>query len=183
MSEATDASAPAVLQQHGSIDIPDWSADDIEGFVRATKLCGQCVRLFDSSRSPPDSKFLIHPRTGYDQHASYDGLLRSVAAGCRICAILKTEWDRQNLVSEVAVNERLPAAERPSRNDMSLSVDKQRNWIKYHLQFKHTATGVPWYEASLPWLIAFQGETKLHLLTSEPLDANENCYVSLADIN
>lgn len=78
-------------------------ADRVEGYLQATKLCEYCLQIFDPSlprmplgmRLPQKS---IRPVICHEHHTSYESLVRSVEAGCRVCIHLHDQWARTSRV-------------------------------------------------------------------------------------
>lgn len=72
-----------------------WPAQELYDLRRATKLCDQCMVIFDTSQPRCVlGKYGPAQRLTYEHHASVDNLLKSVEAGCRLCHILDKRWSR-----------------------------------------------------------------------------------------
>lgn len=107
----------------------DWSAQKLYDLRRATKLCDQCVIIFDTSqpkcllgRYGPAQRFT------YEHHASVENLMRSVEAGCRLCNILHKRWSRYS-AAWMSQEGRLPG-----RGDAAFYFRDMVDWILIGLQ-------------------------------------------------
>lgn len=71
--------------------IPRRTSAEIDELIQATKLCQQCLPIFElqPSRARPFQGHKDH----YHHHDTYDSLCQSVDAGCRICLIISKTWD------------------------------------------------------------------------------------------
>lgn len=71
------------------LDSPDidWSSEQVEELLRATKLCETCRPIFGPDPYEDDGSLLPH-------HASHETLQQSVDAGCLICTMLYERWRR-----------------------------------------------------------------------------------------
>lgn len=127
-------SGPANSDMH--IQIPKWSASDIEGFICATTLCEQCRSIFNPPKAPSGvaQRFLrIMWHQESEHHKSYDGLIRSVAAGCRICSMLKAAWDSHAPPGEAEEHCQEPptASEGSLKNDQFCRVEYRNDCLYF----------------------------------------------------
>lgn len=104
----------------------DWSAQELYDLRRATKLCDQCVVIFDPSQPKCLlGKYGPAQRFTYEHHASVENLMRSVEAGCRLCKILHKRWSRYWRSQEGRL---------PGRDDAAFYFRDMDDWILIGLQ-------------------------------------------------
>lgn len=74
-----------------SLDRPeidsDWSPEEVEELLRATKLCETCGPMFRLDPDEDDDEPRRH-------HTSPEELMQSVNASCLICTMLYERWER-----------------------------------------------------------------------------------------
>lgn len=90
MPEEEYSSDSDVRRQENTIQVPVWSAEDIDGFVNETRLCKQCHSVFvEPALEDLENKT-------YENHTSEDSFLRSVREGCQVCSMIKPIWTELN---------------------------------------------------------------------------------------
>lgn len=84
---------PGSGQDDDPIRIPAWSAKDVKGFVRATRLCQRCLPMLGYSQCERASRQKIN----FELHGSENSLIRSVENGCQICTWVEAAYNRRFL--------------------------------------------------------------------------------------
>lgn len=73
---------------------PTYSPKEVGGFLHQTRLCDRCQGSFFATGPYQECRHkIIYKDPDYHQHhPSYESLLRSVHAGCKVCAIIHNRW-------------------------------------------------------------------------------------------